>query len=110
MEEKFKENFGILKEKKQLSIFTDGKYEKYVQLIQLCTGPVNQRKCHQNKAIFYGDLHFEWRIPIQFCIITVIFYFSNRFQFIIFKVKKPRKVPKRLSEKTNYLNFSNRIT
>ena len=44
MEEKFKENFGILKEKKQLSIFTDGKYEKYVQLIQLCTGPDKPKK------------------------------------------------------------------
>ena len=33
MEEKFKENFAILKEKKQLFIFTDEKYEKYVQLI-----------------------------------------------------------------------------
>ena len=44
MEEKFKENFAILKEKRQLFIFSDEKYEKYVQLIQLCTGPDKPKK------------------------------------------------------------------
>ena len=51
MEEKFKENFTILKKKKQLLIFTDEKYEEYVQLIQLCTGPDKPKKMSPKQVV-----------------------------------------------------------